>query len=76
MSAMDQLISALQHAINSGSTTVAEMAKHGQCSRQYIYNLLERRSEPTISLAEKLAKALGISLVLGVSPKGKRKISA
>lgn len=76
MSPMDKLVTALQRAIDSRSTTVAELATRGGCSRQYIYNLLSKKSEPTISLAERLASAIGISIVIGDTPKKSTKISA
>ena len=62
MPLMSQLITAMRKAIDTGRVTVTELADSAGCSRQYIYNLLEGISEPTLTKAEKLAVACGFSL--------------
>lgn len=72
MPIMNDLIKAIKNSVDSGKLSVADIASATDCSRQYIYNLMRGKSEPTISVAEKLAKAVGFSFIL-VSPKPPRK---
>jgi transcriptional regulator with XRE-family HTH domain len=64
MPIMDDLLGILHKSVTSGKLTVAQIADACGCSRQYVYNLLQRKSEPTVSVAEKLAETVGFSFVL------------
>lgn len=73
---MNDLITLLETAVKNGTTTIAEISQKSDCSRQYVYNVINRKSDPTLHIAEKLAAAVGVSFVLSNKNKGKRKISA
>jgi transcriptional regulator with XRE-family HTH domain len=59
---MEKLSKRVNHCIESGDVTIADIAKACGCSRQHIYKVIAGKSEPTISLAEKLADSCGFSL--------------
>lgn len=76
MPIMNDLIDMLQKSVDSGKLSVAQLADACGCSRQYVYNLLNRKSEPTVSVAEKLAIAVGFSFVLSRPKTARQKITA
>lgn len=76
MGIMNDLITLLKTAVDNGTTTIAEISQKSECSRQYVYNVLNRKSDPTLHVAEKMAAAVGVSFVLSSKNKAKRKISA
>ena len=76
MHVMKDLIYAVQNEIDKGKTTIAQLAMETGCSRQYVYNLLKGKSDPTMAVAERLAATVGFSLVLRKSTNKSQKITA
>ena len=72
MAVMQELTSKIKGCILAGKVTITDLARICGCSRQHIYNVLEGKSELTISLAEKIADECGFSLRIG----NKKKIPA
>lgn len=64
MRAMNTLLRVLRRAIREKKVTVAQLASQAGCSRQYVYNVLDGKSVPSLDIAERLAEAVGASLEL------------
>ena len=74
MCVMNDLIQILRDSIDSGDHSVATIASRCDCSRTHVYNILDRKQQPTLALAEKIANAIGAEIT--VKTKRRRKISA
>jgi transcriptional regulator with XRE-family HTH domain len=59
---MEKLIEILSAKIHSKQISITELALKSGCSRQHIYNILQRKQCPSIEMAEKLAESAGISM--------------
>lgn len=59
MSAMDSLIKIIEDELAKKRTTVSAFARAVGISRQYLYQILRKESEPTLPLAARLAELCG-----------------
>jgi DNA-binding phage protein len=64
MSVMEQLLETIRTAIASKAISVSFLARECGVSREYVYRLLAGDSCPTMTVAEKLASAVGMEITL------------
>lgn len=57
---MKGFVSAIEAAMIDRNLTVAEVAVAAQVSRQYIYRILRGKQTPTIEVADRIARSLGL----------------
>lgn len=74
MSTMKDLLIIVRDQLDLGLVTISELASSCDCSREYIYKLLRGDSQPTITIAEKLANAVDAEIT--VKMKKRKKMSA
>lgn len=78
MSIMDSLIELLSKAVSERRVSVIDLASRMSCSRQHIYDIIERKAKTkvTVSEAEMIAEALNCSIVIKPEKTKREKISA
>ena len=59
---MDDFIRKVKAAIKQHGMEVTELADKSGVSREYIHRLLAGRQNPSLEVAEKIAKPLGLSV--------------
>lgn len=74
MQTMKNLLDIVRQKLDLGVVNISQLASSCGCSREYIYKLLRGDSQPTITIAEKLANAVGAEIT--VKMKTRKKISA
>lgn len=78
MQIMNDLLAILKNAIDERSVTIAALARRLGCSRQHIYDIINKADKTSVTVieAELLAEAVGCSITVSQKKTKKSKISA
>ena len=66
---MNTLSKLLSDAVNDGSTSVIKVARILGKSRQHVYDILARKTTPSLADAEAIAKEIGCEIVVKTKAK-------
>jgi len=71
MSVMETLLLLLRKSLDEKRVSVADLAAHVGCSRQYVYDVAKGKCIPTLEKAEAIAAFLGCQFKLVPAEKSK-----
>lgn len=61
---MDQFAKSIRDAIESQDMTIMELSRRTGVTRQHLYRILAGEHAPSLSVAERIAEALGLTLTV------------
>jgi len=59
---VDEFVAVVKREIDSQQITMVELSRKANVNRPYLYRVLSGDNKPTLEVAERIAKALGLSL--------------